>query len=225
MGASEDLCVCVAARAPTDKMKTHVNLLVPDLFGEDQFPFQKVVLPVSFLFLVLAILAGTAVESTRSRSLKAGIKDLNQRKAYITQSLDSIKEETGEVLRQTEAAEGGSREKEQLLQQLQQVRIPWADLLREVSVLIPDNVWLTHMEGVEEPQGGNSSDAVKSIDLTKSVRELKFVGFGTSHVAVTQWMSALERSRYFKDVTLVFADKKTDEERSRVNFEIQVTFK
>ncbi len=206
-------------------MKAHVNLLVADLFGEDRFPFQKVVLHGSFLLLILAILAGTAVESTRSRSLKGEIKDLNQRKAYITQSLDNIKSETGEVLRQAEATGDGSREKERLLQQLEQVHIPWADLLREVSVLIPDNVWLTRMEGVEEAQGGNFSDATKSVDIAKSVRELKFVGFGSSHMAVTQWMSVLEHSRYFKNVILVYAEKKSDEGQSRVNFEIQAVLK
>ncbi len=206
-------------------MKAHVNLLVADLFGEDRFPFHKVVLPGAFLLLILAILVGTAVESTRSRSLKGEIKDLNQRKAYITQSLDSIKSETGEVLRQAEATSEGNKEKEQLLQQLRQVHIPWADLLREVSVLIPDNVWLTRMEGVEESQGGNSSDATKSVDIAKSVRELKFVGFGSSHMAVTQWMSVLEHSRYFKNVTLVYAEKKSDEGQPRVNFEIQAVLK
>jgi Tfp pilus assembly protein PilN len=206
-------------------VKAHVNLLVADLFGEDRFPFQKVVLPVSFLLLILSILAGTAVEFTRTQSLKTEIKDLNQRKAVVSQSLDSIRSETGEVLRQTEATTDANKERERLLQQLQQVRIPWADLLREVSVLIPDNVWLTRMEGVEEFQAGSSTGATQSTDLTKSVNELKFVGFGASHMAITQWMSTLERSRYFRDVTLVYAEKKSDEGGVKVNFEIQATLR
>jgi Tfp pilus assembly protein PilN len=206
-------------------MKAHVNLLVADLFGEDQFPFHKVVLPASFLLLILAILAGTAVEFTRTQSLKAELKELNQRKVYINQTLDNMKSETGEVLKQTEGTADRNKEKEQLLQQLQQVQIPWADLLREVSVFIPDNVWLARMEGIEELQGGSSSEAVRSIDLTKSVKELKFVGFGASHTVITQWMSALERSRYFRNVTLIYAEKKTDEGGSKVNFEIQAVLK
>lgn len=206
-------------------MKAHVNLLVADLFGEDRFPFQKVVLPGAFFLLLLAILAGTALEFTRSQSLKEEVRGLNQRKAYITQSMDSIKLETDEILRQSEAASEGNKTKEQLLQQLQQVHIPWTDLLREVSVLIPDNVWLTRMEGIEELQGGNSSDRAQSTDIAKSVKELKFVGFGASHVAITRWMLALERSRYFRDVTLIFTEKRTDEGQSRVNFEIKAVLK
>jgi Tfp pilus assembly protein PilN len=200
-------------------MKAHVNLLVADLFGEDRFPFQKVVLPMSFSLLILAILAGTAVEFTRARHLKSEVRDLNQRRAIIAQSLDSIQSETGEVLRQADATSEGS--KEQLIQKLQQIRIPWTDLLREVSLLIPDNVWLIRMEGVEASQAGSFSDAAQATDLNRSVNELKFVGFGTSHAAITQWMSALERSRYFRDVTLVYAEKKSDEGGVRVNFEIQ----
>jgi Tfp pilus assembly protein PilN len=200
-------------------MKAHVNLLVADLFGEDRFPFQKVVLPGAFFLLLLAILAGTALEFTRSQSLKEEVRGLNQRKAYITQSMDSIKLETDEILRQSEAASEGNKDSERLLQQLQRERISWATLMREVSVLIPDNVWLTRMEGVQEPQGENSSEPIKS------VKELKFVGFGASHMAITRWMSALERSRHFKDISLVFAEKKTDEGQPKVNFEIKVVLK
>jgi Tfp pilus assembly protein PilN len=200
-------------------MKAHVNLLVADLFGEDRFPFQKVALPASFLLLILAILTGTAVEFTRTQSLKKEMKDLNQRKAMITQSLDRIKSETGEVLKRAEATTDSNKEREQLLQQLEQVRVPWADLLREVSVFVPENIWLTRMEGIEELQDGNSSG------LTQSVKELKFMGFGTTHTAITQWMLALERSRYFKNVVLVYAEKRTDEGWSKVNFEVQATLR
>jgi Tfp pilus assembly protein PilN len=200
-------------------MKAHVNLLVADLSGEDQFPFQKVALPGAFLFLILAMLGGTAVEFTRSRSLKDEIRTLNERRATITQALGNLKSETGEILRQAETAGGGNEAREQLLKQLERERIPWSGLMREVSFLVPDNVWLTRIEGIEDPKGE------KPFEKVQSIKELKFVGFASSHRAITQWMSALEGSRYFGRVTLIFAKKDSGEGQSRWSYEIQAALR
>jgi Tfp pilus assembly protein PilN len=200
-------------------MKAHVNLLTADLFGGDRFPFQKVALPGAFLFLVLAILIGTAVEFTRSKSLKQEIRTLNERRATITQSLGHLKSESDEILRQAMTASEGNKTREDLLKQLERERIPWSNLMREVSFLVPDSVWLTRMEGVEDPNLQKPSEKVQAI------KEVKFVGFASSHMAVTQWMSALEGSRYFERVTLIFAKKDSGEGQSRWTFEIQAVLK
>ena len=200
-------------------MKVHVNLLIADLFGEDQFPFHKVVLPGAFLVLILAILGGTVVEFGRSKSMKQEVGELNARRATITQSLGSLRSETEDVLRQAESASEGFQTREQLLKQLEQERIPWFNLMREISFLVPDNVWLNSLEGVEDLSAGKSSDK------RQTIKELKLEGFAASHMAIMQWMSALEGSRHFKHVRLIFAKKDPDEKQARVTFEMTVSLK
>jgi Tfp pilus assembly protein PilN len=197
-------------------MKAHVNLLIADLFGEDQFPYHKVVLPGAFLVLILAILGGTVVEFGRSKSIKQEIDELNTRRTTITQSLGSLRSEAEEVLRQAQSASEGAKTREQLLRQLEQERIPWFNLMREISFLIPDDVWLNSMEGVEDLNGG------KSPDKNQITKGLRLKGFAASHTAIMQWMSALEGSRYFKQVRLVFTQKDVDEKQARVTFEMMV---
>lgn len=210
-------------------MKTHINLLAPDLLGEDRLPFQKVALPGAFFLLTLSILAATGVEWGRSQSLKHEIANLNERRAQVVQSLVGLRSETETIFRRGGAAGEADAAKDRLMRELNQERIHWASLLQEISVLIPDDVWLTSMEGLGDTKGENPtrehSNAENSPVTIQSVKEVKFEGFAVSHMAITQMMSALERSRYFKNAQLMKAEKTSNAGQIKVIFEIKAVLR
>lgn len=183
-------------------MKAHVNLLVADLFGEERFPFQKVALPGTFLFLLAAILVGTMVEFQRARSLNQKLTALNGQRADIIQSISSLQAETAEILRQEDQAIEVNRARAVLLKRLEQERIHWSGLVQEMSHLVPEGVWLTLLESLEK-------------------RELRIVGFAQSHEGIARLVSELERSRYFQEIRLVYAEKKIEMGQTHVTFEVR----
>jgi len=196
-------------------MKAHVNLLAPDLLGGERFPFQKVALPGVYFFLIMAILAGTAVELGKSKLLKSEIASLKERQVQTAQSLAGLQD----VFRQGSGPGDADEAKDRLMKQLDQERIRWSNLMLEISVLIPEEIWLNAMEGLEDPQGG------KITGIAQTVKQVKFVGFANSSTAITELMSALERSRYVGNVTLVHAEKTPEAGQTRVTFEIKATLR
>ena len=196
-------------------MKAHVNLLAPDLLGGERFPFQRVALPGAYFLLIMAILAGTVVEVGRSQLLKKEMAKLNERQVQTAQSLAGLES----IFRQGSAAREADEAKDRFMKQLDQERIRWSSLLLEISALIPEEIWLNAMEGFEDPQGG------KITGIAQTVNEVKFVGFANSHTAISQLMSALERSRYVENVTLVHAQKIPEAGRIKVTFEIKAALR
>jgi Tfp pilus assembly protein PilN len=91
-------------------------------------------------------------------------------------------------------------------------RIPWSDVVREVSFIVPDGVWLTHMESLDaKPVGLLSTAAGKAV---------RFVGLAHSQADVNRFISSLERSPRYGAVSLVYAQKGAGEGVQGVSFEL-----
>ena len=206
-------------------MKAHVNLLLSDVLGGEGFPFQQVALPGAFFLLITVILVGSLAEVVRLKSLKMEVARLGERRGQLAQSLAELQSEVQGVLRQGSATTEADEAKLLLWKQLERERIPWSNLLQEMSILIPNGVWLTGMEGLvdsrgENPGGKGSSGGAPG-EPVRSIKEVRFVGFADSHAAITQMMLALEGSRHFEKVNLIQAEKKSDATQTSINFEIK----
>jgi Tfp pilus assembly protein PilN len=94
-------------------------------------------------------------------------------------------------------------------------RVAWTELFQEVSVRVPDGVWLLRVdvEVMAQPKGKGRTRVAdkKAVVLT---------GFARSHQSVGQLLSALERSAKFTSVSLKFADRRGERGGEQVNFEI-----
>lgn len=94
-------------------------------------------------------------------------------------------------------------------------RLPWVELFQEMSVRVPDGVWLlrVEIEAMNPPRGREATRASEK-------RAIVLAGFARSHQNVGQLLSALEQSPKFKAVSLKFADRTADKGSEQVNFEI-----
>jgi len=67
----------------------------------------------------------------------------------------------------------------------------WSQILSTISVVVPQDVWLSSIESREEGGG----------------RRMTFKGFSINQIGVANLISALELSRIFYDVEIVFIQK------------------
>jgi len=67
----------------------------------------------------------------------------------------------------------------------------WSSIISDISVIVPENVWLSSIESKEE----------------KGLRHLSIKGFSTTQLGIANFISALETSKYLYDVEIVFSQK------------------
>ena len=67
----------------------------------------------------------------------------------------------------------------------------WSQTLSTISVVVPQDVWLSAIESREE----------------KGVKNMSIKGFSTAQLGVASFISALELSHHFYDVEIVFVQK------------------
>lgn len=78
-----------------------------------------------------------------------------------------------------------------LLQQLLADEVRWSAILRDVSLVIPGNVWLTSLNGsVQAPAAGTTTTAETTGQGL--IGQVSVTGFGLDHRSVALWLTRLE---------------------------------
>ncbi len=145
----------------------------------------------------VAVLAATALMTVymelRNARVRAQIDDVNAR-------IEELKPQVAEVeALQRQIAD--ARKKEQLLRQLDSLRIPWDKMLTELRKIIPADVWLIRIEA-------------------KGDGNLTFNGFGMSYEAVARFMVNLDASPMFDGADLSIGQHQDQGGRMVVNFSV-----
>ncbi|HEY6101802.1 MAG TPA: PilN domain-containing protein [bacterium] len=145
------------------------------------------------VLLVAAAIVATLGLNARNTAVREEITTIN---AAITE-LEPKVARVEELKKLIEAAE----RKEQMLKRLEAARIPWDQVLLELRVIIPRDVWLT---SVSAAQDGN----------------LVFNGFGLTYTAIARFMVNLESSQMFEGTDLVSSQKQAIGTRPTVTFSV-----
>lgn len=74
----------------------------------------------------------------------------------------------------------------------------WSSIISEISVVVPEDVWLSSIE---------SSGIRRGEKEDKGIKQMNIKGFSATQLGVANLISALEASQYFYDVEIVFAQK------------------
>ena len=148
---------------------------------------------VLIALLLAAVVVATLFLNARNQAVRDEIAAIN---AEITE-LEPKVARVEELKRLIEVAE----RKEQMLKRLEAARIPWDQVLLELRVVIPRNVWLT---SISAAQDGN----------------LVFNGFGLSYTDVARFMVNLESSRMFESTDLTVSQRQLITNRQTINFSV-----
>ena len=194
-------------------MKQHVNLVAKDLlFHGEGIPWRPASLPLIVVLGFGAILGWYLWELRSERVLDVQIQYLTTDRARLQKEMQVLTNEISAATRLT------SPEPSVLVQQLEAVRsllktrILWSEVLRHVSFLVPEGVYLTRVESSQSKATDASSPS--------RAREIRMVGFAQSLTKITYLLAELEASEYFTDIGLVYAQKSSEPSGSRVKFEL-----
>jgi Tfp pilus assembly protein PilN len=94
-----------------------------------------------------------------------------------------------------------------MLQTLLANEILWSGVLRDVSLVIPSDVWLSGLTGDTNESGNTQAPATTGTTNTGLVGQITFNGFSLDHRAVALWLARLDDVRGFANPWLSNAQK------------------
>lgn len=188
--------------------KTHINLLTADLGGRAAFPFKKLALPLALALPLLVVAMLTAVEFVKSRSAQSRAQQLTQKQDALRQELAGLLGEVEAVRKEQEARIQAEDQRLAAVKDLTKGRVAWSEVLREVSFLVPEGVYLSGLQS-----------GVAPVSLLGAVeKEVRFHGVAPSHGSVTRFIAALETSQHFTQISLNYAQQ--GDSSDQIDFEI-----
>ena len=196
-------------------MKSHINLIASETLYEGKvFPFKKAA-PLILVASVVLVFAFLSVWYLwQERTLRAEIGRLEVQRGKVQQEMARINGKITRVTYRTQASQDTVEQQLAAIKELRKKRILWSDMVREISFIVPQRVWLTRVESFDSKQDG--------FTVSRTGKSVRFIGFARSQEAVNFFLSALERSPRYEGVSLVYAQKRAEKDRERVDFELTV---
>ncbi|MBI3609791.1 MAG: PilN domain-containing protein [Nitrospirae bacterium] len=194
-------------------MKSHINLMARDImFEEKPFPLREVAVPLIAVAAVAAVVLFSVWGFYRSTVLKREVRDLGIQRDKIRQEMALVNGEVGKLTEKTTVDQTVAASQMAAMKDLLKNRVLWSEVIREISFLAPEGVWLIRMESLDSKPGGRLS-----LENPKTVR---FAGWAQSQAAVNLFIAALERSPRYATVSLVYSQKGAGEGMQGVSFEL-----
>jgi Tfp pilus assembly protein PilN len=185
-----------------------INLLPPELYERQRVRRQTGVVIVLGVLLLAALGAFWFLQVLRENAVKEDIAAQEAENARLQQEINELQE-----IGQLQAEIDGTR---QLLNTLLADRVLWSGVLRDISLVIPGQVWLnglTGQVGTPPTTGGTTSTTTAAPTTTTTtttgtttgqaapgpalVGQISFNGYSFTHPDVALWLSRLEDVRGF----------------------------
>ncbi len=163
---------------------------------------------VPWLLMVLILLSGVGVyqKNVEMTALKGQITGLKEKKDFLIKEMG--------------AAEAAMKDVVQILAAKLSKRIRWSPFMREVSMIIPEGVWITRWENIEPPVSLDKTAQNETDTIPKAV-QVKMAGEALSQEQLALFLSTLDRSPLLTESRLAHARKMNKE----MQFEVIVTLK
>lgn len=153
----------------------------------------RLLVVLAFVAVLTATALMTIYMELRNARVRAQIDEVNAR-------IEELKPQVAEVeALQRQIAD--ARKKEQLLRQVESLRIPWEKVLNELRKILPADVWLIRIEA-------------------KGDGNLAFNGFGMSYEAVARFMVNLDASPVFAGADLSLGQRQMQGSQPIINFSV-----
>jgi Tfp pilus assembly protein PilN len=179
-----------------------VNLIPPEERRGERGPARTG--PLSYVIVVAlaaALVAITAVVLTNNQ--------LSDRKAEKASLEGQVAQAKAEASRLSSFAQFATLQqaREQTVTTLAQSRFDWERVLRELAIVIPDDVWLTNVTATVTPEVQLEHSVGVEARADVSGPALEIQGCGASHVAVATFLADLEDIDGVTRVTVTQSDR------------------
>ena len=186
-----------------------VNLIPPEARRGEKAPMRTGALSYVIVAVLAAALLGvTGVVLTNNQ--------ISDRKAEKSGLESQLAEAEAQAMRVSSFANFASLQqaREQTVATLAQSRFDWERVLRELAIVIPEDVWLTHLTATASPavqldDSGSSSSSGSSVSGLDSVQgpALQMEGCGDGHEAVARFLAALRDIDGVTRVSVLSSDR------------------
>ena len=116
-----------------------------------------------------------------------------------------------EKITQAQKREEDIKKRLDIISSLLEGRVYWSELLKNITHLVPDEVWLTSLSTYDAPRGTGKG--------------VKFNGTAAWNSGIAEFVFAVENSRFFGNVQLGYSQKRELKERDIYDFEITADLK
>jgi Tfp pilus assembly protein PilN len=181
-----------------------INLLPPELYERQRTRRRTAAVVAVGVILLLALGAFYFLQVLRENAVKEDIEAQEAENAQLRQQINEL-QEVDQLQLEIEATR-------QLLSTLLADRVLWSGVLRDVSLVIPGEVWLNGLTGqAGTPAAGTTGTTTTTTAPTTTttttagqpaaggglVGQISFQGFAFTHPDVALWLSRLEDVRGF----------------------------
>jgi Tfp pilus assembly protein PilN len=165
--------------------------------------------------LSYVVIGGLAVALVAVTALVLTGNSINDRKAEVAslEARETAARAEAESLRGFAEFANLSESRTQTVTNLAQSRFDWERVMRELALVIPDDVWLIALSGAAAPGVQSENGAEVSLDPPAGP-SLAMIGCATGHEAVARFLQALKDIDGVTRVGIAKSELPTDEESS-----------
>ena len=178
-----------------------INLLPPEYLERQRARRRTIAVVVVGLIVLLALGAIYLLQAMRLGELEEDITAQEARNAQLSAQIAEL-QNVAQLQLEVEAARN-------LLASLVADRVRWSSILRDVSLVIPGETWLTGMSGNADPTEGVVVGGTPTTEGGGLIGQITFNGFAFDHRDVALWLSRLEDVRGFVNPWLSSSQKTT----------------
>lgn len=185
-----------------------INLLPPEVRQRQSIRRRTAAVIAAGVIVLAGVAALYFLQQLRLVGVNNDLEDQQATNAGIQAQINDLRR-FDELQREVEASRG-------MLTTLMANEILWSGVLRDVSLVIPSDVWLSGMTGQMNESGGTpAAPTTPGVTGQGLVGQITFTGFSLDHRAVALWLARLDDVRGFANPWLSNAQK-TDVGTSKV---------
>jgi Tfp pilus assembly protein PilN len=186
-----------------------VNLIPPEARRGDKAPMRAGALS----YVIVAVLAVALLGVTGAVLTNNQVSDRRAEKSGLESQLAEAQAQARRVGSFASFA-SLQQAREQTVASLAQSRFDWERVLRQLAIVIPEDVWLTHLTATVSPEvqltdSGSSSSSSSGVSGLDSVQgpALQMQGCGDGHEAVARFLAALRDIDGVTRVSVLSSDR------------------
>jgi Tfp pilus assembly protein PilN len=176
-------------------LKDYINLLPQEEKRPSPFATRGFLLVLLFALVWLGIFGKQAWQYW---SLQDRLSALDAQKQTLQQQADFLRKELAVV-----SPSGMTKDKASVIQDILKERILWSKVFKHLSVIVPKGLWFDYLEGIADGKA-----------------EIKIKGGAFNYLSISDLMLSMEKSDYFENPQLSYAQKVIVQGQDVVGFEI-----
>lgn len=213
-------------RSEATAMIEHINL-IPDEIRERKEAGQK--RPLIIIFLIFYFFGLGAVYFYQKAKINGRLDNLEQIKKQNNELIaqNTRYKEAIERIGLVQKKEEDIKKRLEVIDSILQGRIYWSGILRGITHIIPDGIWLTSLSTYDLTDASKASAPRAGQLPAESIRGkgVKVTGTALSNSRIAEFIFAIENSQFFGNVLLAYSQKRELQGKDLYDFEITADLK